>query len=497
MRPSVVALDRLRIGTPKHEQIAEGIASEIRRGRLKPGARLPSSRALAKELCVNRGTVNAALAELAAQGWIQTLPARGTFVREQLDLPPRRSQQRRAPTGPRPLGFSLREDPYQLTLARAIPQDQLVLTGGIPDPRLFPNELLARAYRRALRRRGAELLDYGDPRGCLALRKALITMLNEARGLSASESEILVTRGSQHAIWLAAHSLLGPGDRVGVEQFGYPPAWDALRTTGATLVPLPVDDEGVQVEAVERALDAGPLKAIYLTPHHQYPTTVALSEARRLRLLDLSRRQRIALLEDDYAHEFHYEGRPRLPMARADESGQVVYIGTLSKILSPGLRIGFAVAPAPLIERMALARSPMDRQGDQVAEAAVAELIEDGEVARHVRRMRSTYKERCDVLIEALANTLGDHLTFRAPSGGMSLWVKVRGARPEAWASAARQRGVIFRPGSELTLGNDRVPFVRMGFTRLSPPEILRAVSLARTAFHEVRGQTEQTPVRG
>jgi GntR family transcriptional regulator/MocR family aminotransferase len=467
-------------------QIASRIALDIARGTLKPGARLPGSRTLAGLLGVHRNTVNGALSDLVAQGWVHTEPARGVFVRksEELDLPRTRVRKTVREGMPEQPGFEL---PPNLVLQKrpTMERDKLILTGGVPDPRLFPRELLARAYRRALRARGAELLDYNDPRGEPRLRRALAELLSHTRGLNASEDEIIITRGSQQAIWLAAAALLRPGDRVAVECFGYLPAWDALRQNGATLVPLAIDRDGVRIDALEKALAQGPLRAVYLTPHHQYPTMVPLSAPRRLRLLELARVHRFAILEDDYSHEFHYEGRPRLPMASTDSTGQVVYIGSLSKILAPGLRIGYAVAPRSLIERLSLLRTCMDRQGDLVAEAAVAELLEDGEVQRHVRRMRQTYLARRDALVSALSRELGDRVSFDVPPGGMALWVRVRGANPETWAARAALRNVLFRPGRDLHLERRPVPYVRMGYTRLSEREISKAVREAALALAE------------
>jgi len=488
-RPYVLELDPAHGDAPRYVAIARTLAQDIARGRLKPGERLPGSRTLAVMLGVHRNTVQAALTELEAQGWVEPRPARGVFVRgaRPEDMP--RPFTRRVPLRsevPARIGFDLPPvgRAERARIGEPTSTDSLILTGGVPDPRLFPYDLLARAYRRALRQRGGALLDYGSAFGEPHLRAALADMLTRLRGLAASADDVLVTRGSQQAIWLAARSLLAPGDRVGVECWGYPPAWDALRDTGAELVPLEVDGEGLRMDAVEAALAHGPLRALYLTPHHQYPTTVPLGARRRLRLLELARQHRFAVLEDDYAHEFHYDGRPRLPLASADPGGTVVYIGSLSKILAPGLRLGYVVAPRPLLERMAALRTMVDRQGDAIAEAAVAELLEDGEVERHARRMRVIYRARRDLLVAELTRQLGPRLSFEVPQGGMALWVRVHGTDPERWVERAAARGVTFRAGSVLSLlGSKHVPYVRMGFTRLDERELVRAVRIAKQTF--------------
>jgi GntR family transcriptional regulator/MocR family aminotransferase len=219
------------------------------------------------------------------------------------------------------------------------------------------------------------------------------------------------------------------------------------------------------------------VRAVYVTPHHQYPTTAVLAPGRRMALLDLCRAHRVAILEDDYDHEFHYDGRPVLPLASADQAGVVVYLGTLSKILAPGLRIGFVVAPAPLIERLAALRTYVDRQGDHTVERAVAELLEDGEVQRHARKARRAYESRRDVMAEALTKELGSALSFTLPAEGMALWAR---AAPEidvdAWAERSLERGVAFATAKRFAFDGRRRPFLRLGFASLSEREIRDAV---------------------
>src|SRR5262249_52253572 len=282
----------------------------------------------------------------------------------------------------------------------------------------------------------------GDPRGHERLRAALASMVSTVRGLAAGPESVLVTRGSQMGLDLLARTLIAPGDVVAVEAFGYRPAWEALRLAGARLVPLPVDAGGLRIDALEDLAARERVRAVYVTPHHQYPTTAVLTPGRRLALLALARAQRIAIIEDDYDHEFHYDGRPVLPLASADDAGVVVYVGTLSKILAPGLRIGFVVAPAPLVDRLAAVRSFVDRQGDRAVERAVAELLEDGDVQRHARRVRRIYQGRRDALAEALGRELGTVISFAPPAGGMALWARVDpSVDPDAWAERALSKG--------------------------------------------------------
>jgi GntR family transcriptional regulator/MocR family aminotransferase len=299
-------------------------------------------------------------------------------------------------------------------------------------------------------------------------------MLAATRGLAATGSDVMVTRGSQMALSLIARAVLKRGDVVAVEALGYRAAWDAFREAGARLIPLPLDDEGAQVERLAGRDD---VRAVYLTPHHQFPTTVTLGPGRRLRLLELARLHRFAVVEDDYDHEFHYDGRPVLPLASVDRAGSVIYVGTLSKVLAPGLRLGFVVAPGPVLERLEAQRAVADTQGDPVLETAVAELLEEGEVQRHVRRARRVYAQRRHVLLAALDRHFGRRLRVRTPAGGVAVWAKaVPAVDVERWAQAALAGGVHFQPARRFALDGRARPFLRLGYACLNEAEIEEAV---------------------
>ena len=466
-------------GIPLFQQIARAITADIRRGRLRSGDPLPGTRTLARALGVQRLTVVAAFDELVAEGWLVSRPARGTFVSSDVpDAKPRRFAPRRTQVGATTsVAYDLNSAPDP-ELPYEIPKGSLLFAPSRPDVRLVPGELIGRAYRRAIVRRGGALLSYAAPEGHPRLRQALAAMLASTRGLAGTAANVCVTRGSQMAIFLLAHTLLRPGDVVLVEQLGYRPAWDAFRSAGAKIVGLPVDADGLRIDALERVLADRRVRALYVTPHHQFPTTVTLSAGRRMRLLDLARTHRFAIIEDDYDHEFHYDGRPVLPLASVDP-GVVVYVGSLSKVFAPALRIGYIVGPEALITRVAGHRSYVDTQGDQVLEYALAELLEDGEVQRHVRRMRREYRVRRDVLVAALRAHLGDRVTFTVPAGGIALWAGVAEDSEvdvDKWALAARARGALIVTASAFTLDGKPRPFVRLGFASLNPREIEEGV---------------------
>lgn len=489
-------LDRTS-ATPLAVQIARALVERIRRGALHAGAQVPSSRALARSLGVHRNTVLAAYAELEAEGWITTFPARGTCVARDLPAPSRPAHGPVARRSDTP-GFDLPPAPDPSWLVPG--PDDYQLLGGVPDPRLFAAPLLARAYRRALRRR--ENLSYGDRAGHPRLRAALATMLGEARGLPVTAEAVLVTRGAQMAFALAARALIAPGETIAVEALGYRPAWEAFRLAGLRLLPIPVDARGLDVDALAACVRRSRIRAVYLTPHHQYPSTVTLAPPRRLALLELARRERLIVLEDDYDNEFHYEGRPVLPLASADAGGVVVYVGTLSKVLAPGIRIGFVAGPRAAIEALAAQRHFLDRQGDLALEAAVAELFEDGEAQRMVWRARRAYAERREALAAALRTELSGALAFDLAPGGMAVWCRVLGGLDAAtWAARARTEGVVLQHGGMFAFDRAPLPWLRLGFGRHEPRELHEAVrrlvrALPRGSARRARGGGPAEPER-
>jgi GntR family transcriptional regulator/MocR family aminotransferase len=460
---------------PLFAQIANAIAGHIRSGRLVSGDVLPGSRALARDLGVDRDTIIQAYSDLEAQGFLIARSRQGMVVAE---VPARVA----SGTGVgRRLGFALDRGTNVPTWSYALPADRrgmLVLAGAVPDLRLVPAELVARAYRRAIRRHGARVLGYsteiaGHPR----LRAAVARLVRETRGIAASPDHVLISRGSQMGIDLLARALVRPGDVACVEALGYRMAWASLERAGARLIGVPVDAHGLDVEALARICERTHVRLVYLTPHHHYPTTVVLSAGRRMQLLQLAARKQIAILEDDYDHETHYEGRPVLPLASQDGAGVVAYIGTLSKVLAPGLRLGFVVAPRLLIDRLARERYLSDHQGDHALEAAIAELIEDDELGRHIRKMRRIYHVRRDALADALARSFGDRLVFTVPSGGMALWVEVvPPLDPMRWLARAAERGVLFQPGRDFALAQRTVRAARFGFAACDEAELATAV---------------------
>jgi GntR family transcriptional regulator / MocR family aminotransferase len=471
-----------RPGPPLFKQIARAIAADIGRGRLRPGDVLPGSRTLARSLGVQRLTVVAAYEELAADGWVVTRGTRGTFVAAALPDP--RPLPRPAAAGSRERVALDLPPPPPGSLPYQAPPGALLFAPNRPDVRLIPGALIGRAYGRALSGAGPVLLAYGRPQGHERLRVAVAAMLSATRGLAVTADDLCITRGSQMAIALLARALLRPGDVVGVEDLAHPPAVEAFRQQGARVVPIPLDAQGLKIAPLEALAREHRLRAVYVTPHHQFPTTVTLSPARRQQLLGLARARRFVIIEEDYDHEFHYDGRPVLPLASADQWGVVAYVGTFSKVLAPGLRIGYVVAPRALLASVVAHRLHIDVQGDRVLECALAHLIEQGEVQRHIRGVRREYAARRDVLVEALRRSLPDALSFGVPAGGIALWAQAaEGIDVDQWAERARRRGAVVVTAASYAVDRRPRPFLRLGFAALDRRELgegVRRLAAAR-----------------
>lgn len=459
------------------KRISEAVITEIREGRLRPGAKLPSTRSLGLELKVHRNTVVSAYDELIAQGYVETKQGSGSFVTEALpEAVEKRATKRQARL------LDLNPAPC---IARSVdlPPGVLPLLGGLPDLRTLPTKALSRALRAAVKAapRG---FDYQDAGGQPRFIAALSKYLWDTRGVRSEIGEILITRGSQQALYLAAKALAKPGTVFAVEGCGYPPAWESFRLAGATVVPVGVDAEGLIVDDLAALTQRHKVSGVYVTPHHQYPTTVTMSGARRMALMQLARREGFVILEDDYDHEYHFSNEPVLPLASADEEGVVLHIGTLSKVLAPGLRVGYAVGQRSLISHMTATRRFIDRQGDHVGELALAYLMEDGEITAHIRRMQRSYDQRRQVFFAELARKLPEELQFEAPPGGLALWARVQGkVSALEWSRRALERGVMVQAAASLFYDEQNHPYLRLGFARLDEGELCEAVARLRSAY--------------
>ncbi|MBF5042194.1 PLP-dependent aminotransferase family protein [Aggregicoccus sp. 17bor-14] len=463
-------------------QIHRQLRDAILEGRLAPGERLPPTRELAARLSVARNTVAVAYEWLSAEGLLSGRAGAGSFVEQ----PPGASRPARvrsaagAPLVPRPQWRHL-EAP--LDRGPAPPYD---FDAGVPDARLFPYDAWRRHVARQLR---ASALRGGDadPAGLPRLRAALAHHVALARGVRAAAEDVLVTSGAQGALDLIGRVLLEPGARVAVEEPGYPPARRLFESLGARIAPVPVDAQGLRVDALPE--DA---RLVYVTPSHQFPLGMPLSHARRVALLAWAERRNAVLVEDDYDSEFRFGGRPLESLQGADRTGRVLYVGSLSKVMLPSLRLGFLVAPASLQPALRAASALGVGHCPLPEQAALARFIEDGLLARHVRRMRRAYAARHARILAALQGDFGEwlepvasetglHLTAHLRAGGVAREADIVRRALEAGVRVGRLSALCAAkvPAAGLVLGYGAIALPRLdeGLRRLRAACAAAAVS--------------------
>ena len=417
-----LAIDR-DARAPLHRQIYEGIRRAILGGALRAGQRVPATRVLAGELQLSRLSVLTAYEQLLHEGYLTGRVGSGTFVSAALPDDAFRSvpvsRRGAAPRpAPRPAIPAIPTIPTIPTAPRARDEGGLrPFRMSLPALDEFPHAAWARLVSRHAHALTPALMAYGDPAGLGALRSAIAEHLRTARAARCEAADVLVVSGSQAALRLCAAVLVGRDDVVAIEEPGYPGARAALAASGAALVPVPVDDQGIDVAALHAL---GPrARAAYVTPSHQYPLGASMSASRRLALLDWAERRDAWLLEDDYDSEYRYVSRPLGALQGMDAHGRVVYVGTFSKVLFPALRVGYLVVPPPLRDAFVEAREALDLFSPTLYQRVLADFLREGHFARHLRRMRATYLRRREALLEGLDRHCRDLLTVHNADAGL------------------------------------------------------------------------------
>ena len=466
-------------GLPIYIQIANQMVSVIQRGILTPGFKLPGSRVMASFIGVHRQTIVAALDELILEGWLVSEPKKGTFVNKSLpEIHPKPIPNAQNSNYPKSSGFLLHKNNRLDYPTYSI--QRLQFNDGIPDTRLAPLAELARNYSSILKARGNHYrLAYSSTYGSLRLRKAIVKMLRENRGIKASVENIFITRGTIMGLYSLSRLLLKPGDRVVVGELNYKTANLCFEDAGAQLCRIPVDEQGLVVDALDEVAKEGQIRALFVTSHHHHPTTVALSPERRLKLIKLAQKHRFAIIEDDYDYDFHYQNRPLLPLASADQEGYVIYIGSFTKAFAPYVRTGYIVAPADVIEELGKYRRILDRQGDIVLEDAIAYMLEDGTIKRFLNKALKAYRERKELFCNLLEEKFSGVIDFKPPEGGMAVWAKFASAYPlPEIAQRAAQQDLFLYDGKWYNPPGKNLNACRMGFASMNLNEIKEAVGI-------------------
>ncbi|WNJ98349.1 PLP-dependent aminotransferase family protein [Thalassospiraceae bacterium LMO-JJ14] len=477
----MIAVDR-DSAVPMHRQVYDQIRDAILGGRLAPGRRLPSTRALAVELSVSRNTVLAAFDQLFAEGYTEGHVGSGTRVSRVLPedvLAARTLSEKRSVTETAPdTELSVKGQALLAAKPRMHRSSSAhTFRTGLPEIDRFPWTQWSRMVAKFWRNPPRMLVSYGDPGGHMPLRVAIAEYLRAVRGLVCDAEQVIVTAGAQQAIDLASRALLDPGDKVWIEDPGYAGIKGVLTATEAELVPLPVDEQGLVVaEGIARAPDA---RMAVVTPSHQYPLGAVMSLARRLELLEWAAESGAWVLEDDYDSEYRYAGRPLSALQGLDHSGRVIYVGTFSKVMFPAIRLGYMVVPPSLAEPIIRIRRSLDDQTAIVMQPVLAQFIESGHFAAHIRRMRILYAERQQVLIDTVRKHLSDVLEIAPDEAGMHMVALIR---PEAGisdadvADAAARAGVSVDPLSAFYLGTPDRNGLVLGYAGSETRDIKRSV---------------------
>ncbi|WP_433468276.1 PLP-dependent aminotransferase family protein [Spirillospora sp. CA-128828] len=442
-------------------QIYGQLRTAILDGRLRAGEALPPTRELARRLAISRNTVGVAYDRLAAEGFLTSRVGAGTFVRETGSAA--RSAPAASPLRPRRIWDEVSAWPPRM------PGIRWDFRAGLPDVRLFPYEAWRRIMAGLLRPSSlADPASAGDPAGLPALREAIARHAGLSRSVRANGHDIVVTAGIQQAIDLIVRVLLEPGDVVAVEDPGYPPVRMLLTAAGMRVRGVPVDAEGLRVDALP-----GEARAVYVTPSHQFPLGMPMSLPRRRALLGWARRRDAVIVEDDYDTEYRYGGRPIEPLQSLDEDGRVLYTGTFSKIMRPVLRLGFLVAPPSLHHAFRMARYVSSWHAELPAQAALARFMDEGLLARHIRRSRREYLARHERVTELAGGLLGDRLTLAPSEAGLHLSATLPdGTDDAAIAAKALDAGVGLFALSEFAVSGPPAPGLVFGYGAVTPSEI-------------------------
>lgn len=467
-------------------QISNQLINAIQRGFLPFGTKLPGTRILSQILEVHRNTIVSVYEELFAQGWVESIPNKGTFIigkNQNKPIELKHFEKKQLENYPISTGFSFKtsnilDNPFEHS------DCEYIFNDGIPDIRLTQIDQHSKIYSSILKRKAHKIGQYNQD-GSEFFKKNLSQYLNLSRGLPISKNNLLITRSTEMSIYIASEILLSKDDTVLVAELSYFSVNMIFQKTGVNIHPIPIDQDGINVEEVRNICKKQKIRMLYLTPHHHYPTTVTLSAKRRLELLKLAQEYGFIILEDDYDYDFHYDKSPILPLASADTSGMVVYIGSFGKSLAPGFRTGFIVAPEDLMIEMRKYLGIIDRQGDVLMEHVLGEMIAEGEINRYLKKSLKIYQERRDYFCDLLRYYLNEHLDFQKPSGGLAVWTKWKSPINLMKLSHECAKNNVFIPKT-LLYQNKNLTATRLGFGNLNFNEMEKAVEIISKKCREI-----------
>lgn len=480
---SFIHLDRQE-QTPIYLQLAQQLINAIQRGYLPHGAKLEGSRKLAELLQINRLTVVKSCQELEMQGWLKTIPNKGTFVIS--NTKEQRPQQFYRSVAlsryPEKTKFEVRRShivssPYTYS---ALP---LQFNDGQVDLRLNQLDQLSHLYtapmkRKSTLRRWSSNTSEGNP----YFREQLANYVNYSRGLHISKENLLITRSTEMSLYILSKLLLDQGDVVVVGELSNFSANMIFQERGALLQTIPVDQYGIDTDVLRNVLQKSKIRMLYVTPHHQYPTTVTLSPQRRIDLLKLAEEYNFIIVEDDYDYDFQYEKGIAMPMASADIHGTVIYIGTFGRSLAPPFRTGFVIGPKSLIGELQKYLALIDHEGDVLLQQVLGEMIEEGNIHRFLKKSLKVYRERRDHLCQYLDAALAEYTYYQKPTGGLAVWLQWKQPISLVQLAASCQKGGLFIPPYTL-YQSGKVTAIRLGFGHLDHTEMKESLDIFEQAL--------------
>ncbi|WP_199121368.1 PLP-dependent aminotransferase family protein [Pedobacter sp. ASV28] len=465
--------------TPIYLQLAQQLINAIQRGYLMAGTKMPGSRTLSELLQLHRKTVIAAYEEMDSQGWIETRPNKGTYViytaGSKFNERPYNSLISLAHY-PSETGYSFKQsnildNPFEHSSCT------YQFTDGTPDIRLTQVHNLSSLYSASLKRKSMHKKMASQQYESEYFKEQLSNYLNISRGLHISKKNLVITRSTEMSLYIIAQLLIKPQDRVMVGELGLFTANMIFQKAGAKVATLPVDEQGIDVGRLAELLKTTPIRMVYITPHHHYPTTVSLSAQRRVQLLKLANEYGFIIIEDDYDYDFQYEKATIMPLASADLNGMVIYIGSFGKSLAPSFSTGFVVAPQNLVSEMHKYLGILDRQGDVVMEQVLGEMIAEGDIHRHLKKSLKIYQERRNHCCKLLIEYFKDEVSFDVPNGGLALWLKWK--KPISLLKLAKvcKQHDLFIP-KNILYQNQKLTAMRIGFGHLTTEEMQRSLEI-------------------
>jgi GntR family transcriptional regulator/MocR family aminotransferase len=477
-------------------QVCVAVRRAILDGLVEPGARLPSSRALAEDLRLSRTTTLLAYGQLHAEGYLETRRGSGTFVAKELPdaLPPQASPRRLAGTrhpqlSRRGIALAAMKGP-----APRIAGAPRAFRLGAPALDRFPLRLWSQLVSRRVRSMTLGQLDYSDLAGCLELRKAIAEHVQTARGTTCAADQVLIVAGAQRGLQMICSVLLDSDDSVWLEEPGYPGARRALTEAGARIVPVRVDDQGVDVAAATRLAPSARMACV--TPSNQFPLGVPMSLRRRLALLKWATEAGAWIVEDDYDSEFRYATRPLPCLHGLDSDGRVIYVGTFAKSIFPAMRLGFVIVPTDLSHQFQAARRAADLHPPLLEQMVLADFIRDGHYATHLRRMRCLYRERLEALESATKEFCDGALRLRPIATGLHAVADLTDVNEERVHEEARSRGIEVAPLGRYYVGRRTAKGLLLGFASTPPNTLRRGMERLAAAIDAARRPSRAQPTR-